>query len=297
MQKAIVAVLMVAILGVSGCAISMTPLMKASIDGRTEKIISLIENGAHVDENNETGQTPLMLAVLSGQIKSAEVLLEKGANFESKDVYGRTPLMFATLGGDVSAIELLLSRGAGINIKDNFERTAHFLGSQTPHFEVVCQTLENHKEISIKSFDFTVSELQIQWQPTKKPIPGQWESPDAAEGRPYYRNVLNYMEPIILTIGPYRNRVYWASVSLNKLPQVLFLAYYGATVLSLIEVADPSVTKEEKSKILDDLKLYDDFRTSGIRYTIHNDTVYSLEVGLRKDAYWHFTTYPRQLNK
>ena len=62
-----------------------TPLLRASLLGKTSIVKMLLENGADVNQANNIGFTPLMGAVKSGDCSIIRMLLEKGANAKLKD--------------------------------------------------------------------------------------------------------------------------------------------------------------------------------------------------------------------
>jgi hypothetical protein len=305
MQKTFGFIVAVCFMCFCGCGTTMTPVMKDSSAGKTDGVISSLEQGTDIEERLDTGQTPLMIAAFKGDKDTVAKLLDKGANIESRDNFGRTPLMFAVLGGDGPTIETLLNRGAVINIKDNYERTAHFLGSQTPHFNIVTKVLENHPDIKVTPFNLSIIDFQKKWKEVAKHKKDEWESPDAVNKKPYYRNVINKKLAVstsspgysisILTLGPYQNKVYWASVSLMRLNE-LFMLFYLIDIDNLLKVVDPSLTEQERHKITTDLGITGKKANFSKRqdYVIVNGIVYSIEIGLREGTYLHFTAYPRQ---
>jgi ankyrin repeat protein len=69
-----------------------TPLILASIFGRSECAKVLIDGGANMELKNNSGSTALFAASFFGQPDAVRVLLEKGADTEAKNPDGLTPL-------------------------------------------------------------------------------------------------------------------------------------------------------------------------------------------------------------
>lgn len=86
-----------------------TSLLQASADGDTEKVRSLLVNGA--DVNYKQGcRTPLINATVGNHPETVSVLLKAGADQDGRDCDGRTPLLFAAQ-QDYSEVKTLLLRG------------------------------------------------------------------------------------------------------------------------------------------------------------------------------------------
>jgi len=108
---------------IASCA-SKTPLIKASQAGDSLAVQKLIDQGANINEPDDSGYTPLMHAVWSGNIDTVKVLLNKGANVNASDKSGYTSLFWAASYGYSDIAGLLISRGADINARDSLGSTA-----------------------------------------------------------------------------------------------------------------------------------------------------------------------------
>ena len=88
----------------------------------------LIENGAHIDLQDEKGRTALFYAFdnVWGTANNVDLLIKNGAEVEVKDIFLETPLMHASKACNDKAVGLLLRAGANVNAKDSHERTALF---------------------------------------------------------------------------------------------------------------------------------------------------------------------------
>lgn len=89
-----------------------TPLQTLAVQGATEQLQGLLEEGREVDARDALGRTPLLAAVEGGQLESARLLLEHGANPNLADARGRTPLAAAQRSGRADIVALLRRHGA-----------------------------------------------------------------------------------------------------------------------------------------------------------------------------------------
>jgi uncharacterized protein len=87
------------------------------IGGHTNEAISLIRAGAPINQADVHGTTPLYLAAVQGETEIVLYLLEQGAdpNLESKDESEGTPLCAAAAWGRTDIVKVLLDRGANPN--------------------------------------------------------------------------------------------------------------------------------------------------------------------------------------
>jgi ankyrin repeat protein len=94
-----------------------TSLMRAALDGDTEKVRELLLQGADVNQRDDNGRTALMFAVINGHSDTMNVLLEYGADVSAKSNVGGTPLMAAALDGDLEMVQALLDKGADVHVR------------------------------------------------------------------------------------------------------------------------------------------------------------------------------------
>lgn len=89
-----------------------TPLMRAALDGNTERVKELIRQGADIKRRDDNGRTALMFAVVNLHYETMKVLLEYGADVNARSTKGGTALMGAALAGDLRMVQALLAKGA-----------------------------------------------------------------------------------------------------------------------------------------------------------------------------------------
>ncbi|CAM9759150.1 unnamed protein product [Chrysoparadoxa australica] len=94
-----------------------TCLHLAASEGRLEMLNMLLEKGAPVNPQNDSGETPLMTAVVNGHESCARALMLAGADLEMVDVNGGTALHMCSVRGHLPCVRMLLKASANPNVK------------------------------------------------------------------------------------------------------------------------------------------------------------------------------------
>ena len=94
-----------------------TALMRAALDGNTEQVKELLNQGADINQRDENGRTALMFAVINRHYDTMKVLLEHGADVNAKSNLGGTALIGAAMAGELSMVQALLDRGADLDAR------------------------------------------------------------------------------------------------------------------------------------------------------------------------------------
>lgn len=94
-----------------------TALMRAALDGNTERVRELINQGADINQRDDNARTALMFAVINGHYETMKVLLDHGADVNAKSNTGGTALMGAALNGDLRMVQALLDKGADLHAR------------------------------------------------------------------------------------------------------------------------------------------------------------------------------------
>ena len=76
-----------------------TPLMRAALDGNTERVKELIYQGTNVNQRDDNGRTALMFAAINAHYETMKLLLGSGADVNARSNKGGTALMGAVLAG------------------------------------------------------------------------------------------------------------------------------------------------------------------------------------------------------
>lgn len=72
-------------------------LFLAAMNGKEERVITLLNQGVDVNSKNGSGRTALMAACFSGNLRSVKTLLAYGADVNAADSAGSTALMDALI--------------------------------------------------------------------------------------------------------------------------------------------------------------------------------------------------------
>ena len=83
----------------------------------------LLANGADVHVHSKYGTTPLHRAASRNRDGAAKLLLANGVDVNAKNYWGETPLHQAAQGNAVDTAKLLLANGADVNAKNNRSET------------------------------------------------------------------------------------------------------------------------------------------------------------------------------
>ena len=94
-----------------------TALMRAALDGDTERVKDLLHQGAEINQRDDIGRTALMFAVINSHYETMRVLLEYGADVNAKSNKGGTALMGAASDGDLRMVQALLDGGAHVQAR------------------------------------------------------------------------------------------------------------------------------------------------------------------------------------
>ena len=94
-----------------------TPLMRAALDGDTESVKELINQGADINRRDDDGRTALMFAVINRHYETMKLLLEHGADVNATSKQGGTALMGAAMDGELSMVQALLDKGADLDAR------------------------------------------------------------------------------------------------------------------------------------------------------------------------------------
>ena len=148
-----------------------SPLLRASISGKSAAVKMLVEAGADVCVTDKQGDTCLTLASCFGQTENVrylvglkevdvnhtsedgytvlhcagennypvvcQVLIDAGADIETKENKGRPPLHKASSSGALNVVKVLVEAGADVCVTDNTGRTCLIFAAMFGHTETV----------------------------------------------------------------------------------------------------------------------------------------------------------------
>jgi hypothetical protein len=129
-------------------------LVTAASEGRTDKILKLLVEGADINYTNPHGTTALVGAARGGHDDLVERLIGKGADIEAKNDDGQTPLISEAFWGHKETIKLLINQGANIEARDDEGHTALMVAAMEDETETLKLLLKKGANIEAKSDDF-----------------------------------------------------------------------------------------------------------------------------------------------
>ncbi|WP_019154907.1 M48 family metallopeptidase [Robertmurraya massiliosenegalensis] len=120
-----------------------TPLIDAAIANDVDKVESLLNDGADMNEMDLEGSTALHWAVVYSSYEVAEYLLQAGADPNTMDDYELTPLMSAVFNDDIVMVETLLEFEVYTDIEDSTGKTAYDYAIENGYDEIALLIKEN----------------------------------------------------------------------------------------------------------------------------------------------------------
>jgi len=97
--------------------IAIPPLHVAAYLGDMDKVRSLVDGGADVNQKDVAQFTPLHCTVLGNNSEIMQFLIDTGADIEARNCAHRTPLFCASERGYLEMVRLLLTNGANVNAR------------------------------------------------------------------------------------------------------------------------------------------------------------------------------------
>ena len=124
-------------------------LLIASQQGHYKIVKLLLDKGAKLDLQATNGWTALIAASYMGYTKIVKMLIDKGADLNLLDCYGKNTLQIACEQGKTKVVNLLLDNGANINIQDDDGWTALMCASNEGQAEVIKLLLDKGANTSL----------------------------------------------------------------------------------------------------------------------------------------------------
>lgn len=110
-----------------------TELMKAALNGDTNRVQMLLNAGSDINKENGIGLTALHAAAQGGHKEIAQLLIENGAEINHAKNDGNTALHSAAKRGRAGVVNLLLNNGADTTLTNKQEQDACGLATKNDH--------------------------------------------------------------------------------------------------------------------------------------------------------------------
>ncbi|WP_419888812.1 ankyrin repeat domain-containing protein [Paenibacillus xylanexedens] len=116
-------------------------LFKAVEDSDTERIEQMIQAGANINAQDQSGRTVTMIATYNNDLTSAKVLIEAGADVNIQDDMKNTPFLYAGAEGYLDILKLTIEAGADPAITNRYGGTALIPAAEHGYVDVVQELL------------------------------------------------------------------------------------------------------------------------------------------------------------
>ncbi|XP_052087578.1 ankyrin repeat domain-containing protein 50-like [Mytilus californianus] len=130
---------------ISGCVPS---LYIAAIQGYSDIVSCLVQNGADVDITGYSNMTPLFQASYGGFIEIVKILVESGADVNLCDNHNESPLCVASKEGHSDVVSYLIKNGGDVNICDEHGTSPLLASVENGHVNVLKTLLNNNAEVN-----------------------------------------------------------------------------------------------------------------------------------------------------
>jgi len=132
---------------------NFTPLMLVCKKRLKEIVKLLIEKGAKINEQNESGDNALIIATTNSDKTLVEMLLGAGADVNLKNKKGTTPLIISCDVDNLAIAELLLDKGADVNVSTDQGDTPLISACNNRNVKLVELLIESGANVNAETID------------------------------------------------------------------------------------------------------------------------------------------------
>jgi len=116
--------------------------------GDTAEVLRLLEAGADIQAQDESGRTAVVSATYGNHVDTVEALIAKGADINIRDHMLNNVLLYAGASGYLDIVRLAVEAGADTTLTNRFGGTALIPAADRGHVEVVKYLLA-HSDVDI----------------------------------------------------------------------------------------------------------------------------------------------------
>ena len=127
-----------------------TPLIWASLKGHIQCVMYLLQNGANIEAQDQTGLSPLFASLAEARCAVARLLVSYGANIHIIDLVCYTPLHYAVGLGDVQLVKDLLEVGVEIDATDVDNWTPFYMAVIYEKYSILPLLISKGADVNIK---------------------------------------------------------------------------------------------------------------------------------------------------
>ncbi|GBF72947.1 hypothetical protein PA598K_01226 [Paenibacillus sp. 598K] len=117
-------------------------LIAAAERGDTDEVLRLLEAGADIQAQDESGRTAVVAATYGNHAETVEALITQGADINIRDHLLNNVLLYAGASGYLDIVRLAIEAGADTKLTNRFGGTALIPAADRGHVEVVQYLLE-----------------------------------------------------------------------------------------------------------------------------------------------------------
>ncbi len=117
-------------------------LARAAEQGDTLAVLSLLKEGADIDERDPQGRTAVMAATHGNRVETVRALIRAGADINIRDSRSDNPFLYAGAEGLLEILGMMIDAKADIKLTNRFGGTALIPAAHHGHVEAVRVLLE-----------------------------------------------------------------------------------------------------------------------------------------------------------
>ncbi|WP_238655387.1 ankyrin repeat domain-containing protein [Paenibacillus piscarius] len=124
------------------------PLIAAAERGDTAEVLRLLEDGADIQAQDESGRTAVVAAAYGNHAGTVEALIAQGADINIRDRMLNNVLLYAGASGYLDIVKMAVEAGADTTLTNRYGGTALIPAADRGHVEVVKYLLV-HSDVDI----------------------------------------------------------------------------------------------------------------------------------------------------